>query len=85
MFFRNLESKTCPICRAAVDSRTDSWVLAEKPDTGEMLHNTAQYLVSLPDACGGAVRKVEETQQAVTARREAVEHESAELDDSEHT
>ena len=81
MFCRNLESKTCPICRVQVDSRTESWVLAEKPDTGEMLHTTAKYLVSLPDACGAA----HTNSSQASAPREPVEHESPELEALEHT
>lgn len=45
----NVSSKTCPICRAQVNSVEDTWVLTEKPDTTEYEKDVKGYLVSLAD------------------------------------
>jgi hypothetical protein len=47
--FRNVTSKTCPICRERVNSVDDTWVLTEKPDTTEYEKEVKGYLVSLAD------------------------------------
>ena len=51
-FFRNVNHKTCPICRAKVDNSDDTWVLTEKPDQNEMAYETTGYLMGLADRTG---------------------------------
>ncbi|KAK3101237.1 hypothetical protein FSP39_002026 [Pinctada imbricata] len=48
----NVTSKTCPICRAKVNSTDDTWVLTEKPDNTEYASEVKGYLVSLADRHG---------------------------------
>ena len=50
--FRNVNHKTCPICRAKVNAKDDTWVLTEKPDTSEMALETTEYLMGLTDRSG---------------------------------
>ena len=45
-------NKTCPICRARVNTSKDSWVLTDKPDTEEMAKETTDYLIKLTDKTG---------------------------------
>ena len=49
---RNVNHKTCPICRATVKSTDDTWVLTEKPDESEMAYETTGYLMGLADRTG---------------------------------
>ncbi|KAJ8299330.1 hypothetical protein KUTeg_023390 [Tegillarca granosa] len=49
---RNVTSKTCPICRAKVNSIDDTWVLTEKPDSTEYESEVKGYLVGLADRTG---------------------------------
>jgi len=39
--------KTCPICRAVVNSSKESWVLSEKPDDVEVAHDATSYVMGL--------------------------------------
>lgn len=41
--------KNCPICRAAVKGREDTWVLSEKPRDDEIAHASSGYLMGLVD------------------------------------
>lgn len=41
--------RSCPMCRASVGSREDSWVLSERPDDHEMAYETTGYLMGLVD------------------------------------
>lgn len=52
VLYRNLNHKTCPICRAEVEGSDDTWVLTEKPDTHEMAYETTGYLMGLADRTG---------------------------------
>ena len=54
-FFRHLTQNTCPICRARVSTKDDSWVLTEKPDETEMAYETSSYLVGLAERSGRPV------------------------------
>ena len=42
--------KTCPICRAVVNSSKESWVLSEKPDDLEVAHEATGYVMGLIDS-----------------------------------
>ncbi|ELU16378.1 hypothetical protein CAPTEDRAFT_138663 [Capitella teleta] len=54
----NVNHNTCPICRARIEGSDDTWVLTEKPDTSEILHETTGYLMDLADRSGYATAEV---------------------------
>jgi len=47
--FRQDSHKTCPICRAVVNSSKESWVLSEKPDDVDVAYEATGYVMSLID------------------------------------
>ncbi|XP_033752080.1 RING finger protein 141-like [Pecten maximus] len=48
----NDSSRTCPICRAKVRSRDDTWVLTEKPSPNEFQSEVKDYLLGIVDNKG---------------------------------
>lgn len=46
-FFRNVNHKTCPICRETLQSTDDTWVLSEVPEAEEISEEIRSSLLQL--------------------------------------
>jgi hypothetical protein len=47
IYFRNVNNKTCPICREKLDSTDDSWVISEAPGSEEVNKELEKSLFNL--------------------------------------
>ena len=47
IIFRNLDHKTCPICREVLVSRDDAWVLSDAPNSAEISEHIASSLINI--------------------------------------
>jgi hypothetical protein len=47
IYFRNVNNKTCPICREKLESTDDSWVISEAPGSEEVNKELEKSLFNL--------------------------------------
>lgn len=47
MFCRNVNNKTCPLCRETLQSTEDTWVISEMPEADEINEEIKSALLSL--------------------------------------